>query len=153
MSSSLNLPEEEIVSTTNQSTPIEPGVTTQISSNLITLSSTVLLLSFLLPWANIFGGNPSGFDIQKNIPSYNFVWLLPALAALTILLNIGGLSTNLIRRVAGLSPLLILAYSANKLGNELFNAIAIGGWLALLGGAVLILIPSTPSTRKPNTPS
>ena len=78
------------------------------------------------------------------------MWLLPLLAAITFALNVMGLNTNLLRRFAGLCPFVILVYALNKLGSDLFKAIEIGGWLALIGGAALILIPNA---VKPTNPS
>jgi len=145
---SLIPPEEQTVSTTTQHTTRDPGTSPKTQSNLITLAGAVVLFSFLLPWVNLLGSNLSGLDIQKNVSSYKLIWLLPALAGATIFLNIAGQSTNMIRRLAGLCPFGILVYALNNLGTDLFQAIAIGGWLALLGGAFLIFIPNSPKPAK-----
>jgi hypothetical protein len=143
-------PEEKVVSTTAQSTPANPALTPSIQRNLISLSAAVVFFSFFLPWVNLFGGNISGLDIQKNFPSYQYVWLVPVVAVITLLLNMAGTNTNLVRRIAGLCPFIILAYALNQMGSDLFKIIAIGGWLALIGGFALICIPNV---RKSTTPS
>jgi hypothetical protein len=135
-------PEETVVSTTAQTTPVNPVLSPQIQRILIGIAAAVVLFSFFLPWVNFLGGNLSGLDIQKNFASYRLVWLVPALAIVTLVLTIGGLSSNLIRRIAGLCPFVILAYALNQMGSDLFQMVMIGGWLALIGGAALICIPN-----------
>ena len=141
-------PEEQIVSTT-QHAPAAPGITPKTQSNLITLSAAAVFFSFLSPWVNLLGADISGLDIQKNFPSHRLVWLLPVFAGATIFINLAGQKTDLIRRLAGLCPFVILVYALNELGSQLFQSIAIGGWLALLGGAFLILIPSARKSKNP----
>lgn len=116
--------------------------------NLISLASVVLFFAFFLPWVQILGANLSGLDIQKNFTSYRLIWLMPALAVVTLGLNIAGQNTGLIRRMAGLVPAIILGYGLNQLGTDLFKTISWGGWLALVSGIVLICLPSPP---KPST--
>ena len=145
-----NHPEETVVSTTAQTTSVTPACAPQVQRILIGIAAAVVCASFFLPWVNFLGGNLSGLDIQKNFTSYRLVWLVPALAIVTLVLNIGGLSTNLIRRIAGLCPFVILAYALNQMGSDLFQMVMIGGWLALIGGVALICIPNG---RKPANPA
>ena len=141
-----NTPEEKIISTTAQPAPETPGITSATQRNLITLSSAVVFFSFFLPWVNILGANIRGLDIQHNFSSYRLVWLLPGLAVATLLLNVCGQPTNLARRLAGLCPFVILAYALNLMGSDLLRIVAVGGWLALIGGVALVCIPNV---RKP----
>jgi len=145
---SLTPPEEQIVSTA-QHAPAQPGITLKTQHNLITLAAAAVFFSFLSPWVKLLGADISGLDIQKNFPSYRLVWLLPVFAGATILINIAGQKTDLIRRLAGLCPFVILVYALNELGSQLFQSIAIGGWLALVGGAALILIPTVHKSKNP----
>jgi hypothetical protein len=145
-----NHPEETVVSTTAQTTPTTAAYTPQIQRLLISIAGAAIFFSFFLPWVNFLGANLSGLDIQKNFASYRLVWLVPTLALVTLVLNIGGLSTNLIRRIAGLCPFVILAYALNQMGSDLFQMVMIGGWLALIGGTALICIPNG---RKPANPA
>jgi hypothetical protein len=117
--------------------------------NLISLSATVVFISFFLPWIHFFGSNLSGLDIQKNFTSYRLVWLMPLLAAGTLGLNMAGQKTDLFRRLAGLCPFGILVYALNGLGGDLFSSLAPGGWLALIGGAALVCIPNAPKAPTP----
>lgn len=98
----------------------------------------------------ILGGNISGLDLQKHVNSYKLVWLLPLLAGLTLILSMARQNTNLLRRLAGLCPFAILVYALNQMGSDLFRIVAIGGCLALIGGAALVFIPNL---RQPANPS
>jgi hypothetical protein len=137
-----NQPEEKVVSATAQSTPTSPTFTPQAQRIIINLAATVVFFSFFLPWIIFLGSNMSGLDIQKNFSSYRLVWLVPVLAVITLLLNMSGTNTNLVRRIAGLCPLGILAYALNQMGTDLFKIVGAGGWLAIIGGVVLICIPN-----------
>jgi hypothetical protein len=143
-------PEETIISSTTSPTLTASGVVSGILRNLISLSATVLFFSFFLPWVSFLGGTLSGLDLQKHTDSYKLVWLLPAFAALTLILNIARQGTSLMRRLAGLCPFAILAYALNQMGSDLFRIVAIGGWLELIAGAALIFTPSVPKPTKPS---
>jgi hypothetical protein len=122
-----------------ESLPAKPSNT---SRNIISIAAAVLAASFLMPWAGFFGGNISGLDIQKNMESYQLVWFLPACAVVTLLMNIAGAPTAMVRRIAGGVPFAILAYSLNKFGSDLFQILSWGGWVALAAGIVLVIVPS-----------
>ncbi len=94
-----------------------------------------------MPWATFLGGNISGLDIQRHFKSYQLVWLMPALAGITLVMNMAGAPTNLTRRIAGLVPFGILAYSLNRFGSDLFQILSWGGWIALATGIALIVAP------------
>ena len=128
-----------------QSQPAKPSTT---SRNVISVSAAVLGASFFMPWMTFFGGNISGLDIQKNFPSYKLVWLLPACAAITLVLTVAGKATAWDRRIAGAVPFAILAYSLNKFGSDLFRVLSWGGWVALAAGIVLVIVPS-PAKSQP----
>jgi hypothetical protein len=145
-----NHPEEKVVSTTAQTTPATPACTPKIQHLLIGIAAIIVCASFFMPWVSFLGANMSGLDIQKNFTSYKLVWLLPTLAIITFLLNIVGVRDNVVRRIAGLCPFIILAYALNQMGSDLFKIVMIGGWLALIGGAMLICIPNG---RKPVNPA
>lgn len=107
----------------------------------ITITAGVLFASFFLPWAHFFGSEISGLDIQKNFQSYRLVWLLPLAAFLSVVFGAIGLPAGVLRRIAGIMPFAIAIYSMNKFGNDFWQLVAWGGWLALAAGAMLILIP------------
>jgi hypothetical protein len=142
-------PLQEQVQTSSSPPPqqlqTKPSVTAR---NVISVSAAVLGVSFFMPWMMFFGANISGLDIQKNFPSYKLVWFLPACAAYVLIMNMAGKSKASDRRIAGAVPFAILAYSLNKFGTDLFQALSWGGWVALAAGFVLIAAPS-PSKSKP----
>ena len=71
---------------------------------------------------------------------------MPILAAVALVLNLAGRDTNVVRRLAGLVPFIILAVALNRLGSDLFKALEIGAWVALAAGAALVCIPNDPKT-------
>ena len=95
-----------------------------------------------MPWVAFFGGAASGLELQKHSDSYKFVWLLPACAVITLLLNMAGAPTALVRRIAGAVPFAILAYSLSKIGSDLFQILSWGGWVSLAAGFALVVAPS-----------
>ena len=109
-----------------------------------------MVLSFFLPWITFLGAKLNGVDIQKSFSSYWFVWLMPLLALVALILNMANQNTSFIRRIAGLCPFAILAYSTNRLGNDLIEHLEFGAWLALITGAALVFIPGE---GKPTTPA
>jgi hypothetical protein len=143
-------PEEKVqTSQTNSPSAENPSSSGSLASrqNSVSLAAVILFASFFFPWATFFGSNISGLDIQNNFESYKLAWLLPACALLTFLLNIARLPTAIVRRLTGTVPLGILVYSLNRFGNDFWQMIAWGGWIALASGAVLIVIPNTPKSQ------
>jgi hypothetical protein len=143
---------EEQVQTTQTASPSvqpiqNPDRITISRRFFISVSALALFASFFLPWTTIFGKGLSGLDIQQNFSSYKLVWLLPVCALLAFILNLVGRGTNLMRRVAGAVPFIILAYSLNRFGSDFWQLIALGGWVALASGAVLELIPNPPKRQ------
>lgn len=134
--------QEQVQISSSPPTP-QPIKSSNSLRNVISVSAAVLAASFLMPWATFLGGNISGLDIQKHFESYQYVWLLPACALATLSLNLAGAPpTPVVRRITGLIPFGILAYSLNKFGSDLFQILSWGGWLALAAGIALIVTPS-----------
>jgi len=136
--------QEQIQTSNNDPSPADrpPNRATNTYRNITSAAAAVLLASFFAPWATFLGGNISGLDIQKNFESYKFVWLVPAIAGVALVLNMAGLRTATVRRAAGGVPVAILIYSLNKFGSDFFQLMAWGGWLALAAGIVLIVVPA-----------
>jgi len=128
--------------------PSQPAKPSATPRNIINVTAAVLAASFFMPWMTFFGANITGLDIQKNFPSYKLVWLLPAGAAITLVLAMAGKATAWDRRIAGTVPFAILAYSLNKFGSDLFRLLSWGGWVALAAGIVLVIVPS-PAKSQP----
>jgi hypothetical protein len=117
------------------------------SKQFISLAAFAVLVSFFLPWTTFLGTGISGTDIQKGGDQfYRFVWIMPFLAVVTLILNLAGKSSDLVRRLAGIFPFVILFYSMREIGADIFKLLSYGAWLGLLGAAVLICIPSRRAT-------
>ena len=122
--------------------------------HLTSIASAGLFISFFLPWINLLGSQLNGLDIQRNFSSYKFVWIMPLLAIIALVMNIAKLPTRSISQLAGVSPYAILFYTAYYLDSnvsDLSKLLEFGAWLALLFGAVLGLAPGKP--KKPSTPA
>lgn len=104
------------------------------------IAAGVLLLGFFLPWINFLGSPIAGLDVQK-FQSYKFVWALPILAVITLVLWLAGQDTPLVRRITGIAPFAILAYAMHQLGSDIYKALLFGAWLSLAAGLALILLP------------
>lgn len=131
----------QISSSPPHTTITKPSTTAR---NIVSVSAAALGVSFFVPWAVFLGANLSGLEIQKHVSSYRFVWLLPTCAVVTLLMNIAGAQqTTLMRRITGIVPFAILAYSLKKFGSNLFQIISWGGWIALASGFVLVIAPSS----------
>lgn len=100
-----------------------------------------------MPWIIFIGGNLSGLSIEQNFKSYDLVWVLPAGALITLVLNMAGQSTTVTRRIAGAVPFAILLYSWVKFGGDLFQILSWGGWVALAAGIALIVTPSAATSQ------
>jgi hypothetical protein len=129
------LPEEQAQTSASSSTESAQSVTRR---NIISLVCVILLISFFLPWANFFGANLSGLDIQKNFSSFKLVWVLPTMALIAFIANIAGSRTSLFHRLAGAVPFIIFLYSLGKFSNDLWEMLLPSAWLALVSGAILL---------------
>lgn len=122
-----------------------PDSLAKLRHDLISLGAATLCLSFFLPWIK-FGAALNGLDIQTHFESYRLIWLMPLLAFFTLVASLARQNTSAIRRLAGLCPFAILAYAMSNLGAGLVEDIQVGGWLALISGAVLVFTPNEPKT-------
>jgi len=57
-------------------------------TELVSLCAAGLGVSFFLPWASIFGGSISGFDLQKAGDEQRLLWVIPIFCAITIFAGI-----------------------------------------------------------------
>ncbi len=112
-----------------------------------------LLVAFFLPWAKIFFFTGSGYDIGVQLGGQaKFVWSIPAAAVGIVALAFYGANTRVASIVAGLLPALIAVRVYSKLGGDLFEVLAIGSYVSLITGILLILfgvgVVKSPSTVK-----
>jgi hypothetical protein len=137
------MPDETTIKSNSESTPTNSGNQT-VSLNRTQLTSLCafgLGISFFLPWANFFGANPSGFDLQKMGDAQRLLWLIPICCAITIFAGMTKRSQNIAARVTGLLPFCALVYWYNKIGSDLTHIMTFGAYLSFLFGAALLILP------------
>jgi hypothetical protein len=98
-----------------------------------------LAICFFVPWVDLLIARPSGLDLQRDGAGKHF-WLLPALAAATIVAGFTGKSQKLPGILAGLTPFAFLAYGLADAGSRLFDVMAPGAWVGLVLGAALLAL-------------
>lgn len=121
----------------------------RLKSELISVASTALILSFFLPWITILGVSVNGLTLTAYSKNYLLVWGVPLFAFTTLCLNLGCLQTGLMRRVAGLSPFIVLIAALGQEGKGLLQVLVFGTWIGLAAGALLVCIPGEPHLKKP----
>jgi hypothetical protein len=109
-------------------------------SQLANFCAAGLGVSFFLPWANIFGANISGFDLQKSGNGQLLLWLIPICSAITIFAGVTKCSQKIAGELAGFLPFLVGIYWYLKLKNDLFQILTFGAYLSLAFGAALIIL-------------
>ena len=108
---------------------------------LLSIVAAVLGVSFFLPWAHFFGASPSGFDLQKMGNGHRLLWLIPIFSALTIFAGLTKRSQRHAAQLAGAIPFCVLIYWLHEMGSDLFHIISFGGYLTLIAGAALLILP------------
>ena len=109
-------------------------------TQLVNLCALGLGVSFFLPWAQFWGANLSGFDLQKMGDEQRLLWLIPIFCVITILVGITKRSQKIVGEIAGVLPFLAGAYWYYKLHNDLFHILTFGAYLSLICGAALIFL-------------
>jgi len=109
-------------------------------TQLVNLCALGLGVSFFLPWAQFWGANLSGFDLQKMGDEQRLLWLIPVFSVITILVGITKRSQKVVGEIAGVLPFLAGAYWYYKLGSDLFHILTFGAYLSLICGTALIVL-------------
>ena len=110
-------------------------------TQLITLWAAGLGVSFFLPWANFFGTNLSGFDLQKMGGGQRLLWLIPIFSAITVFAGVTKRSQKIVAQIAGALPFCVGVYWFAKLGSDLFQMLSCGAVLSLAFGTALFILP------------
>jgi hypothetical protein len=105
----------------------------------VSVCAAGLAICFFVPWIDLLIARPSGLDLQRDGAGKLF-WLLPALAAATIVAGFTGKSQKLPGILAGLTPFAFLAYGLVDAGSRLFDVMAPGAWVGLVLGAALLAL-------------
>jgi hypothetical protein len=109
-------------------------------AQLVNLCAAGLGISFFLPWAQFWGANLSGFDLQKMGDEQRLLWLIPIFCVITILAGVTKRSQKVVGEIAGMLPFLAGAYWYYKLRSDLFHILTFGAYLSLICGAALIVL-------------
>ncbi|MBI3756213.1 MAG: hypothetical protein HY265_08645 [Deltaproteobacteria bacterium] len=97
---------------------------------------------FFLPWVQFLGVNASGYDITKLGSYANWAWAIPVAAGLTVAFSFAVNNAKPLAIITGLLPFIGLAYVLSQMGKDLFHILAIGVYLTLVVGLLMILFAS-----------
>jgi Tfp pilus assembly protein PilE/uncharacterized membrane protein YecN with MAPEG domain len=95
--------------------------------------------SFFLPWVQLFGMSGSGYELSKFGSYGNLAWVIPIAAVVTLVTSLAGNDAKRPHIVTGLLPYAGLAYGLSQIGKELFHVLAIGVYLTLVAGVLMVL--------------
>ena len=110
-------------------------------TQLTNLCAAGLGVSFFLPWAQFFGGNISGFDLQKLGDEQKLLWAIPVFCAITIFAGVTNRSQKIVGQLTGALPYIVGIYWYSKLKDDLFHILTYGAFLSLIFGAALTILP------------
>lgn len=108
-----------------------------------------LAVSFFLPWASFWMGNPSGFDLQKLGNQQLLLWAIPLFCLITIIAEVTKTAQRIAALVTGALPFAAGAYWFFQIGNDLFQMLTYGAYLSLIFGAALLVLPWMKGNRQP----
>jgi hypothetical protein len=85
----------------------------------ILVLSVGILAAFFMPWFQLLGEGLSGYQLGK-LGSYgNYAWIVPVLAAMTIVVSLCGVSNRLSGVITGLFPIFGLIYAISRISSEI----------------------------------
>ena len=128
----------------SESTPATAAPQNQTVSlgraQIVNLCAAGLGVSFFLPWANIFGANVSGFDLQKAGDEQRLLWAIPIFCLITIFAGVTKRSQQIAGQLSGALPFVVGVYWYMKLGKDMFQILTFGAYLSLAFGLVLLIL-------------
>jgi hypothetical protein len=110
-------------------------------AHIVNLCALGLGICFFLPWAQILGGNISGFDLQKAGGGQLLLWSIPVFCLITIFAGITKHSQTIAGRFTGALPFAVGVYWYMKLGQDMFQILTFGAYLSLAFGLALLILP------------
>jgi hypothetical protein len=139
------MPDEITVTPKSESTPTNAAQENQTVSlgrtQLVNLCALGLGVSFFLPWAQFFGANLSGFDLQKSGDEQRLLWLIPMFCVITIVAGFAKASQHIAARITGALPFIVGIYWYYKIGSDLTKLLTYGAYLSLILGVALFILP------------
>jgi len=139
--------------------------------NLLTISAAVIVVAFFLPWVK-FGGSFAGYEIPDiarvvgkatslkawtgkfdiNVYLVYVLWLVPICAAAVLAMGVMGKDATKVAWFPAVVPVAGFLYGLVRAGMDIFSYIALGGWLTIVAGLVMLLallnIPKLPIPNK-----
>src|SRR5947209_17283291 len=117
-----------------QSSEAAPAASTSPSTSAISqgigLCAGIVSVSFFLPWINIIGLKPSGFDfVQKSGSASILLWAIPffgIVALIAAMAKSSGVRTA--GQLAGVVPLFVLGYGFYDSGVDLLKVLDLGAY-------------------------
>lgn len=94
----------------------------------ILLCALGLVAAFFMPWVQVFGAGICGYQLGQLGSFGNYLWIIPILAAITVIVGATGSNTRDIGFLAGIVPLAALGYAYYRLKSE-------GGDIAVRGAS------------------
>jgi hypothetical protein len=138
------MPDEITVKPKSESTPAAAApdnqTVTLTRAQLVNLCAVGLGVSFFLPWANFFGANISGFDLQKAGDGQKLLWSIPIFCAITIFAGIAKRGQQIAGQLSGVLPFAVGVYWYSKLGKDMFQILTFGAYLSLAFGLALVIL-------------
>ena len=138
------MPDEITIKPKSESAPANGTPEKQTVSlgrtQLINLCAAGLGVSFFLPWANIFGANVSGFDLQKAGDGQLLLWAIPIFCLITIVAGMTKRSQQIAGQLTGTLPFVFGVFWYMKLGQDMFQVLAFGAYLSLACGLALLIL-------------
>jgi hypothetical protein len=139
-----SMPDEITVKPKSESAPATPAPENQTvnlgRTQIVNLCALGLGISFFLPWANILGGNISGFDLQKAGDGQLLLWSIPIFCAITIIAGMTKRSQQIAGQLSGVLPFAVGVFWYMKLGQDMFQILAFGAYLSLACGLALLIL-------------
>jgi len=139
------MPDEITIKSKSESTPASAAPENQTVSlgraQLVNLCAAGLGVSFFLPWARIFWGSPSGFDLQKSGDEQRLLWLIPIFCVITVIASANKRAQQIAAQLTGLLPFIVGIYWYCRIKDDLFHVMTYGAYLSLIFGAALFVLP------------
>jgi hypothetical protein len=138
------MPDEVTITSNSEPASTKPEQSRSADSirvQLTSLCSLGLGISFFLPWAKIWIGTFSGFDLQKLGQGEKLLWAIPVLCAITIALGFARKSQLFTAQLSGVAPYVVGVCYLIKMGGDLLHLLAFGAYFSLFFGAALFVLP------------
>lgn len=108
---------------------------------LVLLTAALLLVSFLLPWIQVFGVQVDGVQFLAHSGA-KILYLIPICAALTLVTALARARVRDVAQITGALPILALIYQlSTDEAKATFEILQIGAYLAVFSGFVLLISP------------